>query len=80
MIKYISNIEEIREQVKKAKLPKEFVLSDCEKITDVGLFIENHLNFIDVPKLKRPHRPYYNRLKKVLDTLDIKIEIKERNI
>lgn len=78
MIKYVGNLEEIRKKVKKAKLPKEFVLSDCAKITDVKQFIDSHLSMLDVPKLVFRHRPYYERLKQVLDTLNIKIEIKEK--
>jgi len=78
MIKYVGNLEEIRKQVKKAKLPKEFRLNQCSLITDVPKFIESNLTILDVPKLTRTHRPYYERLKQVLDTLDIKIEIKEK--
>jgi hypothetical protein len=78
VIKYISNIEEIKEKLKKAKLPKEFVLSGSETITDVPAFIEANLTIVSVDKLIRFHRPYYTRLKKVLDTLKIEIIIKEK--
>lgn len=78
MIKYIGNIDNIKKEVKKAKLPKEFVLSDCAKITNVKQFIDSHLIILDVPKLVFRHRPYYERLKQVLDTLDIQIEIIEK--
>ena len=78
MIKYISNIEEVREKVEKKKLPKSFILSESEKIIDVGIFIESHLTILSVKKLTRIHRPYFDRLKKVLDKLKIKITVDEK--
>jgi len=77
-IKYISNIEEIREKVKKTKLPKEFVLSGCEIITDVPKFIETQLSSLQTDKLKRLHRPYYERFKMFLDSIGIEIIIKTK--
>lgn len=75
--KYISNFDEIRENVKKVNLPKEFKLSVSETITDVPIFIESHLKYLETDKLVGFHRPYYTRLKKVLNTLKIKIIITE---
>lgn len=77
IIKTVDNLDEIRSEVKKAKLPKEFVLSGSETIVDMDSFIETHLAVLGTKKLIRLHRPYHDRLKKVLDTVNIKIKIKE---
>jgi hypothetical protein len=75
--KYISNLEEVRKKIKEAKFPKEFRLSDSELITDLDMFFETHIQIIDTRKLIGFHRPYYNRLKKVLDSVGIEIKIEE---
>jgi len=77
MIKYISNIPEIREKLKTKELPEAFTLSIAEEIIDVAKFIDSNLSILSVDKLKRIHRPYFDRLKKVLDTLKIIIIIIE---
>jgi len=76
-MKYVSNIEEIKIKLLKAKIPKTFSLSKSELITDVRKFIDVNLSIIDTNELVMFHRPYYNRLKTVLDKLKIKIKIEE---
>lgn len=78
MKKSISNIQEIKDSVSKLKLPEQFKLSDAEIINDVGMFINNSLSLLSTDKLTRFHRPYYDRLKKVLDSFKIEIKIQEK--
>jgi len=78
MKKYVSNISEIKEQLKKTELPEQFQLSVSETIFDVPKFIDNSLILLSADKLTRFHRPYYDRLKKVLNTFKIEIIISEK--
>lgn len=76
----ITNIESIRKEIKKKKLPETFRLSRCAVIFDVEKFLESHLTFLDTERLmKTKHTLYYDRLKILLDTLDINIIIEEKD-
>lgn len=75
MIQRISNIDEIKEKLKDRKLPKKFSISKSEVITDMDKFLDSHLTILNVDKLINRHRPYINRLRKVLTKLKIKIVI-----
>ena len=75
--KYISNLEEVKKKIKETKFPKEFRLSESDLITDLDMFFDAHIEIITTNKLIRFHRPYYNRLKKVLDSVNIEMKIKE---
>ena len=75
--KYISNIEEIKAKIKEVDFPKEFRLSDSELITDLDMFFDTHIQTINTRKLILFHRPYYDRLKKVLDSVNIEMKIRE---
>lgn len=78
MKKYVENISEIKEQLKQIKLPQQFQLSASETIFDVPKFIDNSLILLSTNKLTRFHRPYYDRLKRVLNTFKIEIIISEK--
>ncbi len=77
MPKRVRNISEIRVSLKKIKLPTEYRLGPESIINNVPLFIESHLCILGTDPLKRIHRPYYYRLKEVLSSLDIEIDIEE---
>lgn len=78
MSKRITNIEEIREKVINYKnLPENFRISSSEVVCDAVKFTESHLLHLDTKKLFRKHRAYYDRLKVLLDELEIEIKIEE---
>lgn len=77
MVKHITNIPEVLKQVKDANIPKEYNLSEFEIIKDTHVFITQHLNRIDVPKLTRFHRPYFDRLNRLLKTFNITLIVEE---
>lgn len=75
--KYISNLKELKNLVEKTDFPDQFRLSECEVITDINQFINAHMNYLEVRRLTRTQRPYYERLKKLFDTVGLKMHIKE---
>jgi hypothetical protein len=78
MGKSIANIQEIKDSLSNIKLPEQFKLSESEVITNLDLFINTNLSILSTNDLTSFHRPYYFRLKKVLDTFKINIVIEEK--
>jgi|DEB0MinimDraft_4_1074332.scaffolds.fasta_scaffold01710_9 hypothetical protein len=55
-------LDEIEAYLKDAELPEYIQITDAEKVTDVRLFIDNHIAMLRANSGNRTYLPYYNRL------------------
>jgi len=55
-------LDEIEAYLKDAELPEYIQITDAEKVTDVRLFIDNHIAILRANSGNRTYLPYYNRL------------------
>jgi len=80
VIAYIENLEGVKAKIKEADIPETFTLRKAEVITNVEKFIDSHLTRISIKELTRIHKPYFNRLDKVLKSLGIVMIVKRKKI
>ena len=55
-------LDKIEAYLKDAELPEYIQITDAEKVTDVRLFIDNHIAMLRANSGNRTYLPYYNRL------------------
>jgi len=65
-------ITAIRKKLSETELPKEFMLEDWAKVTDVNKFFDSHLKVV-LNGSEKTSQPYADRLKKGLKIVGINI-------
>ena len=61
------NLPEIEEKLKIKRFNEPIILDSCTTITNVNKFIKSHLTILKANSGKETFKPYYDRLKKLLE-------------